>query len=722
MKHKFKSKIRKKFREFITSSQASFKKFKAAALIIAAQYIGPVIILLVAGVLLILAQWSVLTRRGDSFTIGKPSPETYRVISHMRYDDLASAEKLRSMVNESIVGVTVRDVSAKSRLQKRLEALRDMKDIAGAKNSAYLSYLPEALLNAILRLKAIDRARIVNLSYQVGSSYIDRLESEKIYRGNNPLMTAVLWDEINKAVPSANDANFIYQILAGLGNLNFRIDEELTDIARQAAVDDVHVLDRRLEPGDVIINRGEIVTEQIAVLLRLQGYTEDVFPLLQLCIVIICVIALPLWLNIFKRGAGEHKPSWWCAVFIIITAWVCESVASMAGVNGAGTLTAVTAAFLCIPDYMAFCLAVIASLSGIFIIAGLAVSEFILLAAMAVFTATIGFYSLRNLESRRQVYRRVFFTAFLMVLLRMLMRYIQGPPLVQDNFRLFIPLGEFWQEAASFFIFEVFNTHLMIVMLPFFEEYIGTLSILTLREVSYPSSPLLIDMQRKAPGTYQHSLTIATLIEAVGRELNMDVNLLRAGAYYHDIGKIKKPNFFVENQNGGVNPHDEMSPSLSSQTVISHVDDGLVLALEAGLPKRIRDFIAEHHGTTSTRYFYNKALSMNQNPDWHDFCYSKSKPKSRETALLMITDSVEAAVRAANVRELEADDSNREKGKRIKTIKNIVNQVVASKMNEGQFDDVNFTMKDLAHIKETLIEVLISMYHTRKVKKIERKK
>ena len=228
-------------------------------------------------------------------------------------------------------------------------------------------------------------------------------------------------------------------------------------------------------------------------------------------------------------------------------------------------------------------------------------------------------------------------------------------------------------------------------------------------------------MQRNAPGTYQHCLTIATLIEAVGIELGMDVNLLRAGAYYHDIGKLRKPHFFVENQGGGVNAHDEMSPELSSMTIISHVRDGLELAWEAKLPKRIRDFISEHHGTTCTRYFYNKAAAMNKKVEWNDFCYPGPKPQSRETALLMITDSVEAAVRAANIRELEADDSNRVQGKSAKTIRNIVQQVIQSKMNEHQFDDVNFTMKDFARIRETLINVLISMYHTRKVKKIERK-
>ena len=138
----------------------------------------PLIFLLIAGVLIVLAQWAVLTKRGDSFTVGSPSPETFRVISQMRYDDQASAKTLRSMVNDSIVGVMVRDISAKSRLQRRLEALRDMKENT-PKNTGYLSAFPEPLLRAVLRLKEEEKAKILNLAYRVGSAYIDRLEAEK---------------------------------------------------------------------------------------------------------------------------------------------------------------------------------------------------------------------------------------------------------------------------------------------------------------------------------------------------------------------------------------------------------------------------------------------------------------------------------------------------------------------------------------------------------------
>ena len=677
-------------------------------------YIAPVTFLLIAGVLIVLAQWAVLSRRGDSFSVGMPSPETYRVITHMRYDDQASAKTLRDMISDSVVGVTVRDVSAKARLQRRLEAVRDSD---APESKPYLAFMPAALIRAISGLSNADKARVLTSAYQVGSAYIDRLEAEKVYRTNTTLMTSILWDEINKNNIPHDDANFIYQILAGLGNLNFRIDEDLTELARKAAMNDVPALDRRLEPGDVIVSRGDIVTRQIAALLRLQGYTEDVFPFSQLVAVLLAVLALPMWLEILRRGAGDHTPTWWCVVFVILTAWIWETVAGRLGIHGAGVLPAVTVAFLAVPDYLGFCLSIIASASGVFIVTGQTVSGFITLSLMAVAASTLGFYFFRNLESRMQVYRRIFFLTLTLTIVRMTLRWLQGPPLVRDNFRLFIPLGEFWQEAGMYFLFELVIAHIMTFILQYVEEAIGTLSVLTLREISHPSSPLLRDMQRYAPGTYEHSLTIATLIEAVGIELGMDINLLRAGAYYHDIGKLRKPHYFVENQGGGENLNDEMTPQLSSLAIRAHVKDGLELAYEAGLPKRICEFIAEHHGDTCTFYFYRKALAEGGKVERSDFTYPGPKPQSRETALLMIVDSVEAAVRAANVRDIAGDMEQTSAA-----ITKTVDQVVASKLNENQFDEVNLTQKDLALIKKTLVSVLTSMYHTRKVKKIESRK
>ena len=678
-----------------------------------ANFAWPIFFLMLAGILIVLAQWYFLNRKGESFAVGQPAPETYRVITAVLYDDQEAAKNLRIMIRDSIAGVTVRDISAKSRLQQRLEALN------GSKARAYL---PEPLVKALAAMNEIDRARILNLAYQIGRSYIDRLEAEKIFM-NNTVETSILWDEINKNITAVNDANFVYQILAGLGNLNLRIDGELTDIAKRAAVNDVPNIDRKLEPGDVIISRGEIVTKQTANLLRLQGYTEDVFPLFQLCVVFLSVIIFPIWLNILGCVSGDKGVSWRCVAFLILTAWIGEVLAARFRIHGAGIVPVVTLAYLCINDYAAFCISLIGASTGIFIITGQAVSNLNLLALMSIAGATLGHHFLRNLNIMKQhIITRVLFMSLSMTLIRMLMLYFQGPDLTRDSFRLFVPLGEFWRITGLYLLYEGLATCFVVFMLPSLENYIGVLSVLSLREVSHPSNPMLRDLQRNAPGTYQHSLTIAMLIEAVGLKLGMNINLLRAGAYYHDIGKLRRPSFFVENQGGGLNVHDEMSPMLSAITIISHVKDGLELAWEAKLPKRIRDFIAEHHGTTCVRYFYNKSVSEGQNVQWSSFCYPGPKPQSRETALLMIVDSVEAAVRAANIRELENQDNNRGKGQGYLMIEKIVRQVINSKINEGQFDEAGFTLKDLAVIRQTLIDVLMSMYHTRHVKKIDKEK
>ena len=671
------------------------------------QFIGPMVFLLIAGILIVLAQWAVLNRRGDSFKVGSPAPATYRVITKMRYDDRESAARLRSMVGDSVAGVNVHDMSAKTRLQQRLEAFAEIQDVASAKSSTNFSGFPDGLIAAFLSFDEKDRARIVNSAYTVGTSYLERLDREKVYTSNVYLMNTILWDEIRHSGIPESDFNFVYQILAIIGNLNIRNDSELTNLAREAAIREVPTIDRKFDPGDVIVSHGETVTEQTATLLRLQGYTEDVFPVSELFSVFLCVLSLPLWIDILSKGAGENKPTRWCIVFIVLTAWICETVAAKFGIYGAGTLAASCVSFLCIQDYLAFCAAVMASASGVFIVTGQAVTNTILLSALSVFTATMCFYFMRNLESSRQVLYRITIMSLLLTVLRMTLRYFQGTP---------YSWGTFFRGAMFFFFFEAVSSRMMMGVLQYFEEYIETISIMTIREISNPSSPLLRDLQQHAPGTYQHSLTIATLIEAVGMKLGMNTSLLRAGAYYHDIGKLRKPEFFVENQGGGQNIHDKMSPMLSSLAIISHVKDGLELAYEAKLPKRIRDFIAEHHGDTSTRYFYNKALSMGENVEWQQFCYPGPKPQSRETALLMITDSVEAAVRAANVNEIDAQ------GQAVSKIEKIVNQVIQSKINENQFENVAFTMKDFTVIKKTLISVLQSMYHTRKVKKIERRK
>ena len=200
---------------------------------------------------------------------------------------------------------------------------------------------------------------------------------------------------------------------------------------------------------------------------------------------------------------------------------------------------------------------------------------------------------------------------------------------------------------------------------------------------------------------------VGTLAEAAADKLMMNGLLVKAGAYYHDIGKLKNPKYFVENQVSGENIHDDLSPTLSGLVLISHVRDGLEIADETKLPKTLRRFIAEHHGTTVQKYFYEKARAIDENTTEEQFRYPGPSPQSRETALVMLADSVEAAVKAKN----KSFDN-------IRDLRLLVQNVIRQKAEAGQLKDVDFTMREMAVIESSFIEILRSTYHSREVKEI----
>jgi len=677
--------------------------------------------LLAVGLSIVMMEWLYVRNRGYSFAQGLPSPQTYRVISPMKYEDRSATGALREMVEERVAGVVVRDVAARDRMKNRLEELQAIKDPQDPK---LLSYMPPALLNAVFAMDGAERSRIIKLALQVGDAYFSHLASGDVLE-NGGTEAALLWDEIGKRVDSVDDANLIYQILTKVNDAYYKLEPQLTELVRQSAGNRIPVIERRLKLGDVIVERGDVVTPQTAGLLRLQGYTEDAFPVTQVVIVFFLVLILPLWLEVPARESGS-RPPWGCVVFVVSVAWIGQMLAVQMRTAGAGILPAVMAAYLCMPRSFAFNASLASAASGVFIIAGFSVYDLLLLLSLGFLASMMGYYLLYRIESRESLVRRLVLLALFLSVSRIVILWIQGVPMTG---------GFFWTETGRFLLLDALAAIFMVVLLPLVEGYIGVLSILRLRELSHPSSPLLRKLQRDAPGTYQHCLAIATLAEAVAIDMGMDENLMKAGAYYHDIGKLRRPQFFVENQGGGPNAHDEMSPTLSAMTIISHVQDGLEMAREYGLPRRIRDFIAEHHGTACVRYFYNKARAEardrgeEESVEWSDFCYPGPRPQSRETALLMILDSLEAAIRSESLgrellrrdaREMPQNGRNAGRSQAIMALKKVINQVVASKIAEGQFDEVNFTLRDLTRIKESLLSVLLSMYHTRMVRSPDR--
>jgi putative nucleotidyltransferase with HDIG domain len=232
-----------------------------------------------------------------------------------------------------------------------------------------------------------------------------------------------------------------------------------------------------------------------------------------------------------------------------------------------------------------------------------------------------------------------------------------------------------------------------------FEKVFGLVSDASLLELSDTNSKLLRELADKAPGTFQHSLQVANIAEAAANAIGANTLLTRVGALYHDIGKMKNPVFFSENQ-ASYSPHDDLSSEVSAKIIIEHVLHGITLARKSKLPDRVIDFIRTHHGTTTVLYFYQQAKQNNVEVDIEQFQYPGPKPFSKETAIVMISDGVEAA--SKSLKEPTADK-----------IISFVDKIVQRLMDEKQFMEANITLREIETIKKVLVDKLISSYHLR---------
>ncbi|MGB7874677.1 MAG: HDIG domain-containing metalloprotein, partial [Anaerolineales bacterium] len=249
------------------------------------------------------------------------------------------------------------------------------------------------------------------------------------------------------------------------------------------------------------------------------------------------------------------------------------------------------------------------------------------------------------------------------------------------------------------------STSITLLLQYFLAQILGLTTPLQLLEISRPDFPLLQYFLRNAPGTYQHSLQVANLAEQAAENIGADALLTRVGALFHDVGKAMNPTFFIENQaHGSLNTHDDLDPAESSSVITQHVLDGIKLARKHRLPRRLDDFILEHHGTMLTRYQYNKALEVAKGDesqvDDEKFQYPGPSPRSRETALLMLADGTEARVRATR-------PSNEEE------LRKIIRSTIEHVQQSGQLDNTQLTLNDLNKIEQSFVTTLRGSFHPR---------
>ena len=311
---------------------------------------------------------------------------------------------------------------------------------------------------------------------------------------------------------------------------------------------------------------------------------------------------------------------------------------------------------------------------------------------LAILNVVLGGTLLRKMQQRNDI----LYSSITVAVLSSILTFSVGT-LTTNNFMEILADSTFAAAGA------ILSGILTIGVLPFFESTFDIVTNAKLLELSNPNNPLLKKLLMEAPGTYHHSILVANLAELAAEQVGGNPLLARIGAYYHDVGKTKRPYFFRENQFGKKNPHDRLKPEASSKIIISHVKDGSELAKEYNLPKTIHDFIVTHHGETLVKYFYLTVKNNSENPDEvkeEDFKYPGPKPMSKEQGIVMLADSTEAAVRSIN-------EPTEEK------IEKMVNNIIEDKLATGQLDNCDLTLRDISKIKKCFLKALNGIHHER---------
>lgn len=509
---------------------------------------------------------------------------------------------------------------------------------------------------------------------------------------------AKLKSEVKQAYPSVN-ADSIFTV-AGVNDVlvpNLVYDKETTNLVHAASADDISPTDGFVNAGQLIVTKGEIVTAEIEQLLDSYkaeyatslGYSR---PRVFLWIgngLISLALVLILFLSIFYTAPDVFKQAnrYLYLLFIFtlaaFTAFAVDTLNPSLLYMMPFSLTALyLLAFfrkrVVLPVY-------VISLMPLLIYAHNGVELFLLYLVSGVVTMFV--FQFFNKGWRQFVMAMICFACQFLTFV--------GFRLINDGSTLDDP----WLVAYIFFGSMLSVAGYPIIYL--LEKIFGLVSSSRLQELCDPNNKLLRQLAQKAPGTFQHSLQVMNLADAVARSIDADVMLVRAGAMYHDIGKTMNPQCFVENEGIGAKYHDGLSPKESAEQIIRHVSDGLAIAERNNIPKVVRDFILTHHGTTCTAYFYNKYINDGGDPaDTQTFFYKGELPWTKEQVILMICDTIEAASRTLKDNTPETFDK-------------FVENIVASKINAGQLDNADISLKEIGIIKSVLKSYLGQIYHER---------
>lgn len=534
--------------------------------------------------------------------------------------------------------------------------------------------------------------------YIIKDKQATKYPQEEVYRqtsAKNALISALsLKSDIN--VDSLLRFSGLYNYIVP----NLFYDEHTTRLVQEESIKDISPTSGYINTGQLIVSEGEMVTSEIAQTLNSYksefesnvGYLRSPIMLISGNFIILLAILALLFFTINICSPKENKDN---RIYLVVDLYALFACLTLLMERLGGDYILLVPFTLLVFFYRSFfevkesLLFYAISLLPLLICSKNGIALYIIF-------LVAGLESLLTYNSYQKTWKQIIRVLFTFVVLTVLLLAFRASDML---------VGNVWSQLALLLL----NSLLIVAGLPslsLLEKIYNLVSDSRLVELGDTSSEVMRVMEQKAPGSFQHSIQVMNMAETVARAVDVNPELVRVGALYHDLGKIKNPLCFVENESLLLSDeaqkyHEQLGPEQSAKDIIHHIEDGLEVASDYHLPKLVKDFIITHHGTTCVRYFYDKFLKDGGEPSRRgEFCYKGQKPQTKAQLILMLCDSIEAASRTIKAKTPEAYST-------------FVENIVASKMEEGQLDEVNITFADLHIIKETIKNYLAQLNHNR---------
>ena len=677
------------------------------------------LMMIISGLILFIIFFAVCTPRQYDLKVGSISHETINATKDV-VDEVATEEKKAAAANTVEAtyrfqeGVKEEVLTAITNYFNQLRTIQQygvtLNGDEPKENHRYDRTYTEDEIEYAQRLAGdlnLSRYQITTLLNTDTDSF-DDMVSMVTTAVNNSLNTTIREGQVNQSIQTilqivgykvdiSLTQNILPAVLRSCIRPNMIIDLEATEEARQKAMDAVDPV--VYVQGQNIIREGDRITRNQLEMMRSLGMLKEVTYNYSvyggsILIVLLSLVSLALTLRLTIKTILDDPRKMFVILLIVV---LCVAVAAIAHLAPSAYIIPVTLG----PALVSVLLGHLAGTAVILptgllfvgLISGNSSSSFYDAVVIFTYTVTAGIFVVRFIHGHPQR-TRVLLSGLLSALTGILV-FLTYRLLTSDETRELIP-NFIWLGSSG-----ILSGVLAVALQPAFEAVFQLATPSKLLELTNPNQPLMRRLMIEAPGTYHHSIIVANLAEAAAQRINANSYLARAGAYYHDIGKLKRPGYFKENQMGE-NPHEKTDPYISAAILTSHPKDGVLLAQKERIPPEVQDIIRQHHGVTPVMFFYHKALQLsNGNPvDINDFRYTGPKPQTKEAAIVMLADTIEAAVRSM-------------KDPTPKAIDQFIERLVRGKLEDGQLSDCPLSLHDIDQICEAFSSILKGVYHER---------